>query len=775
MTKKLMITTAIALLSWAPGYAFGQATSSAGAVNQDNSSDIVVTAQRREERSRDVPITITTLNSAQLETANVESLADTMKVTPALRFDSVANFAQPTIRGIGTAVSTAGGGPNVGIYVDGFFQSNPLVADFELMNVKNIQVLKGPQGTLFGRNTTGGAIIVSTNDPSVMPAAQFKASYGRFNDLDLQGYATTGITDRIALDVEGRFSRGDGYRTNIVNGDHDVGAFENWSVRTGLKAELSDSISVLLRYSHSKTQDPTRTLANAYVDRSGKSGFLSLVSPTGRAVYGRTGSEGLPLIYFYAPQGTYATDPDEVAFTDRVDFTNNSDAVQGTISVDLGIANMTSFTQYRWDDSVNYTDLDSTALPFFYLRFPVTNRSFSQEFLFNSKGGSRLQWVAGLAYYQNRDTWDLTASFGGSPLLPFGGSSATARSYAAFADLTYEITPQLFITAGARYSHDLVRDAYFKTNAGTVSYEGPNGVPVSTAGLAPNTPIFLDTLKNDRLTPRFVIRFKPNEQSSIYASYTKGYKAGIYNVGGMSAVPVEPEDINAFEVGYKLAANGLSLDLAGYYYDYKNLQVSSFQAGTAQIRNAASSEIYGLEAQFSYRFSQAFSINGGGAWTHARYKSFPNAPFVSYCDPVAPVTSPLWCVPQALGGFGPGALTQTIVNAKGFRMQRAPEFTGNVGASYRTDFAGGSVTLSGNLYYTSAFYFDATQQFRQRGYEILSARVQWQDPRERFTVALYGDNLTNNRHLDQVISNTIGTGAGWNSPTTYGISLGAKF
>lgn len=745
-------------------------------VVQDDSSVIVVTAQRREELSRDVPISITTLSSEQLETANVESLADTMTITPGLRFDSVAAFTQPTIRGIGTAVSTAGGGPNVGIYVDGFFQSNPLVADFELLNVQNIQVLKGPQGTLFGRNTTGGAILVTTADPSTETRGEVKASYGRFDELNLQGYGTFGLGDRLAVDVEARYRRGDGFRTNIINGDDNIGEFENWSVRTGLKAELSDDISLLLRYTHSEVQDPTSTLANAYVDSDGSSGFLDLVSPAGRAVYGRNDTRGLPLVYFYAPASLIATQPNDVAFTDRVDFTNNSDVIQATLFADLGFANLTSYTQYRWDDSINYTDLDSTALPFFYLVFPVTNRTFSQEFLFNSKAGNRLQWTAGLGYYRNRDTWGvLRAGLGGAPLFDFGGSSATAVSYAAFADLTYEVTPQLFITLGARYSHDKVVDAYFLTNPFTFAYEGADGLPVSTAGLPPGSAIELDTLKNNRVTPRAVVRFKPTEQSSIYASYSRGYKAGIYNVGGLSAVPVEPEDIDAFEIGYKYADSQFTLDVAGFYYDYRNLQVSSFQTGTAQIRNAASSEIYGAELQLAYRLPGGFSINGGAAWTHARYKAFPNAPFVSYCDPVAPAGDPLYCVPPALGGFGPGALVQTTVDAAGFEMQRSPEFTGNLGVSYETGLADGTLRLSSNIYYTSSFYFDASQQFRQGGYEVLSARIQWTDASDRFTVALFGDNLTNDRHLNQVLSNTVGTGAGWNSPVTYGISLGAKF
>jgi iron complex outermembrane receptor protein len=320
-----------------------------------------------------------------------------------------------------------------------------------------------------------------------------------------------------------------------------------------------------------------------------------------------------------------------------------------------------------------------------------------------------------------------------------------------------------------------VGDAYFVTNQTTTSYIGPSGEVVPYSGPA-GVQIPVERLKNDSFTPRAVIRFKPSEESSVYASFTRGYKAGILNVGGYSQQPVKPEKINAFELGFKYDDRVFAADLAGFYYDYKNLQVSSFQNGAAQIRNAASSEIYGIEAQLRYRVSSAFSVQGGAAWTHARYKSFPNAPYYSYCDPaVADLANPMACIPLALGGSGPGALTQTTTDASGFKMQRAPEFTGNIGASYDLDLAGGSLKLSGNLYYTSSFFFDPEQQFRQNGYEVLALRAEWTDPSDRYTVALFGDNVTGKRYRTQVLFNTLGTGSVWNAPVTYGIELGAKF
>src|SRR3981081_660809 len=176
------------------------------ALGEDAVQEVVVTAQRRSELSRDVPISITSLSADVLEHSGAEQLGDIARLTPGLRFAAAGSFFQPTIRGVGTAVTTSGGGPNVGIYTDGFFSSNPEVADFQLLKVQSIQVLKGPQGTLFGRNTTGGAILVTTADPSTKPGAEFKASYGSFNAVKLQGYGTFGLSEKIAMDVEGIYS-----------------------------------------------------------------------------------------------------------------------------------------------------------------------------------------------------------------------------------------------------------------------------------------------------------------------------------------------------------------------------------------------------------------------------------------------------------------------------------------------------------------------------------------------------------------------------------------
>ncbi|WP_436054352.1 TonB-dependent receptor [Phenylobacterium sp. LjRoot225] len=716
------------------GPAIAQASSGGGpaattANNEAQSStigEIVVTAQRRSEFQRDVPIAITSVTAQQMEAASVKELTDITKLTPALRFDYAGAFIQPTIRGVGTAITTAGGGSNVGIYIDGFYSPNPVAANFELLNVENIQVLKGPQGTLFGRNTTGGAILVTTAEPSRDPKAVLQASYSRFNTQRYQAYGTTGFGEKVAVDLEGLYTRGDGYQRNILTNDKKVGQFENWSMRAGVKFAPTDKMSFLLRYQHQSTDDPTATLGNAFV---------------------RNGQALTPGAVFGAP---VATRPNEVANSEPIGVRTQTNVWQLTSKFDFDFATLTSFTQYRDERTKHaFIDLDWSAAPVVFSDIPIKDKTFTQEFLLNSASSGRLKWTLGAFFIDYKDAYPNTQiAFGGAPLVSYASSAVDTRSYAAYGDATYEVVPNLFLTAGARYSHDQIRKPFF-TNL-----------------LFPPLGKFeLPNQKNDRITPRFVLRYKPDAYSSIYASYARGYKAPITNVGCgcLNNVNIAAETITSYETGYKYGRGPLSASVSAYYYDYKNLQVSTYTGALAFITNAASSRVYGLEGDLRYEVTRAFQINAGAAYTDAKFKSYPNSPAQFQClDPVA-------C------GAGYGLFTAQPIDASGFRMPRAPKFTGNVGARYTiAGVADGELALSGNLFHSSKFFFDASNQFPQKGYTTLSLRAEWTDPSQRYTLAVFGDNVTNERYRIQGLAGGFGVGSVWNYPTTYGVSVRAR-
>jgi iron complex outermembrane receptor protein len=695
---------------------------------------IIVTAQRRAERLQDVPITIASISSDTMRKMNVTQLSDISKVTAGVRFDARSSFITPSIRGISTNIIFAGGGSLIGVYLDGFYAPALKASDIALMNVEGVQVLKGPQGTLFGRNVTGGAILVTTTKPSSTTKAVAEVAYGSYDSQRYQGYVTTGLSDKVAADFAINYTKSNGWVKNIANGDTHVGRNHDTTLRAGVNFEVSDNFSALVRYSHESKSDPSPTLQSAYI-------------LNGEAACARCSNAG----------SITATRFGEIAADEPLKYVFSSDAYQLTLNWDVGFADLTSYTQYRRDRGNQHYSLDytnTTATPAFQglaLSILDENRTTSQEFLVTSKPGSRLQWTAGLFYF---DWWSEFAYVGANatpnPIPPYALSSASGarnQSYAAYGEAVYEVVDSLFVTAGLRYTHDNFKDGYYKVGAA--------GVPV----IAPNVP-------TSAVTPRGIIRYQITPDSSTYVSVSKGYKAAIINVGGQSTAKVNPESLWAYEVGYKYAASGVGLNLSGYYYNYKNqqLQQSRLVNGITStlIVNAASSKMYGIDADFHYAITDDFEVNLGGEWSHARYSNFPNAPGITITRNGAGV---------------PIAYPTVLVNASHLPMSKAPDWSGNLGAAYtiRDAINGGQVVLSGNLYYTSKIYFDLSAQIPQKAYALLDLRAEWTDASERYSVAVSGKNVTNHHYYSQAGTNALGVGAVWAAPAIFEGSFRVKW
>jgi len=693
------------------------ATGSAGVEQSDNAlPTVIVSAQRREEQLQDVPITIAHFDAATLNNANVQSLSDIDKLASGLRFDKRTNFTVPTIRGITTPIVLAGGGSNIGVYLDGFYSPALQGSDFQLMNVQSIQVLKGPQGTLFGRNTNGGAILINTAPPSHDPKLVVEGGYGSYNAVRSQLYATLGLGERTAIDFAGSYGKGDGWVTNIANGDDKVGEYESLSLRMGVKVDVTDDFSLLARVAVADVQDPTNLLQVPYVLSDGR------------------------------PAAVAASRPGAIVTTERGEISGDEDFVfdyeaqifQLAATYGFKSAKLNSYTQYRSDRQREHKySLDYTNIPLAALNILDYNDTFTQELLLTSTDASRLQYTVGAFYFQNNSRFpSVYFALGGAPFRFTAGSGVHNKSIAGYADVTYEVVDRLFLTGGLRYTVDRVEDAYFKTSP----------TPAGTTTLP--------TLETSRVTPRAVIRYELSDDANIYASYAKGYKAAIYNVGGNSTVPIDPESLDALEIGFKYAAGPLSLDVSSYYYKYDDQQLTNGVivngVPLTRITNAAKSNIYGVEADVDYQFSHAFAIKAGASWSHARYDEFPNAPFF-------------------LSNYALG-----VADGSGNHMQRAPDLNANLSASYTKDFSGGTLVLSGNVFYTSKFYFDVSEQLPQDAYTVVGLRAEWTDASDRFVVALSGRNVTDTEYYSQVASNAFGVAAVWAPPATIEASVEFK-
>jgi iron complex outermembrane receptor protein len=736
--KRLLAGTAcgIAIVAAAPAFAAEPAPAPA---QQDTAAapvaastdvapqDIVVTAQRRAERLQDVPISIANFSTQTLRNANVQSLSEIDKLTSGIRFDKRTNFVVPTIRGITTNVVLAGGGSNVGVYLDGFYSPSLQGSDIQLLNVESVQVLKGPQGTLFGRNTTGGAVLVNTTEPNQNTRVVAEIGYGSYNAVRYQGYVNVGIASWLAADVGASYTMGDGYITNIANGYDRMGRYRNFSMRAGLKATFGN-LSLVARYAHSDLNDPTNLLQVPYIFN------------------GKVAAQ-----FAYLPGAIVATQRGTVSADEDFVYHFKSDAYQFKGTLDLAPFTITSYTQWRNDKQLEHKySLDYTNLPGAALDIHDYNTTFTQELLVTSKPGSPLQYTVGAFYFNAAQAFPSVLSRAGTAptFTEITFSSVRNKSIAGYADVTYNIAGGLFLTGGLRYTHDEVDDATWK------------GITVATGGTPASGGKFLPVLSTSRFTPRAVIRYEFDRATNVYASFSKGYKAAIYNVGGLDSAPILPEELTAYEVGLKHSDSALTANLSFWYYDYTNQQIVAgvLKNGipVSKITNAASSTMYGVDGDFSYRVMPDFTLTAGFEWAHNRYDQFPNAPHVTQ---------------TAANAF----VTDFNGSANGLPMLRSPDFTANVGASYGTALAGGHLILSGNLYYTSKFYFDAANQFPQDAYALLGLNAQWTDPSDHYTLAVSAKNVTNTKYYAQVASNTLGIGAVWGAPPMIEGSLRVKF
>ena len=311
---------------------------------------------------------------------------------------------------------------------------------------------------------------------------------------------------------------------------------------------------------------------------------------------------------------------------------------------------------------------------------------------------------------------------------------------------------RLFLTGGVRYTHDKQKDVYLITAANRATAPGPLAkVP------------FPD-INNSKVTPRAVIRYELSNASSVYASFSQGYKSAIEDVGSglLSNIYIKPETIDAFEAGYKYATRELTFNLSGYYYNYKNQQITSarFVNGLPQslVQNAAASHIYGLDGDLRYQLNDRFVVNLAGSWNHARYRKFPNAP--RYLEnPVVPANP---SCPSLVAG------TQCVVfqNASGNHMIRAPDWSGTAQATYTLDLAGGKLDLSANLQYTSTIYFDNFQQFKQSSYALLGLRAEFTTADERWSFGVGANNVTDKAYLAVVSPNSGGIAENYGAPRT---------
>lgn len=732
----LILTTALACAAFAPATAaFAQDQIAAA----EETGEIIVNAQRRAQSLTDVPVAMTVVDTARLEESQLNRIGDLPQLVVGLRIDSNGAFGQPSIRGVGNSIAGTGFSNNVAIYLDGFYQPSQSTTDSMFLNLESVEVLKGPQGTLFGRNATGGAILMRLRDPSFDPTFEARASYARFNTREFALYGSTGLTDTLAVDLSYASEASDGFVTNIATGDDDAGQYNNWSARIGLLWDATDFLSFKLAFQHADQDDARPYTFNIERDAAGNPQALGALLAT-----------IIPI-----PGVAVATEPGEVSYELPNNFVATVDSVFLTGNLDLGWGELTSYTQHRHEENNNIFDQDGTSLPLFNTTFGLQSETFTQEFNLSGQAG-RLDWLLGAFYFDQRAHQGPFPIFVG-PLLVGGAGVATelysaeveTHAWAVFADATYEVADQWYLTLGARYS-DETSTAWYDLNAVA---QATLGVGLAVGAVPGRSDDFSESWSS--FTPRASIRFEPTPDSSIYLTYSEGFKSGQLTPNAFVTEPLDPEKIQAYEFGYRHVGPHTRFDASVFHYDYEDLQLAFYVQGTGVYRNAATSEIYGAETQLETDLTEDLTLNLGVAYTHAEYTDFAE--------------SPDW------RPTGAGTYAAVPVDASGFQMQRAPEWTANLGLRYERPLAAGTLALSGNYYYTAEFPFDTAERFIQDAYGLLNLRAAWTDPSERWELGVFGTNVTDEEYRTQVLPGDFAIQQIFGEPSSYGVSIGYKY
>lgn len=696
--------------------AFAADEPQADAADATASPEIIVTAQKRREALEKVPISIAAVSSDQLQKRSISQVLDLPQTVPSLRVNYAGTFVLPTIRGVGSIVALPGLTQNIATYVDGFYVPAPSSSNFDLVNVASVNVLKGPQGTLFGANATGGAIQINTKAPSFDTSALFRVGYSSYDTVSSAFYGTTGIGDVAAIDLAANYESSNGYVTNEVDNNDHVAKYHKYSVRTKLLLEPTDGVKVTLGYEHDFSNDP---ISQMVVPRDGIT--LGALDPTIN-------------LTFNSPKRVALDNPGYARF--------KTDAFTLTNVFDFDFATLTSYTQYRKESTKQGLDYDASPAQINFSFWDVKDRTFTQELNLSSNGEGRLKWATGLFYLDYKNSYDYNTyvyAFGVN--VDVFESRNHTKSWAAFADATYEVIDNLYLTGGVRYTEDKPAldfdlQAFGLTGAGSVKFH--------------NTSI------------RGVARYELSPRSNVYASYSQGYRSGGLPGSAFSTVPVKPEKIDAFELGYKNAEGPLSLNLAAFYYNYRDIQVTSYGAGGASITvNAAAAHIYGLDGDLTYAITPDFSVSLAGTYTHAKYTDFQNA-LGRYLDPLDPDPTHVF-------------LSAFQLDASDTRVERTPSLAGSFSANYGFDLGGGRMNLSGNVFYTDSYFFDPAHQLRQPSYTLVNLKATWTDPSNHLDLSVFGKNITNEKYYVANFVDPYSARARYGQPAIFGGSITYRY
>jgi iron complex outermembrane receptor protein len=680
--------------------------SSTGEAPAEELQEVIVTANRRSENLQAVPMTVSVVTADTLANEGITDTASIQNAVPGLVIGNVAGFSEPFIRGIGTTATSAGSEASVATYVDGVYIASETAALFNLNNIAQVEVLKGPQGTLFGRNATGGVIQILTKDPTQQTKVDASVGYSNYQTYEGSLYATTGIAPDLAADVAVYATKQD----------------DGWGhYATGQDAYTGDDVSVRSKWLWTPAAGTRVTLSGDYSRNVSQEGLAFSIYP------GAIGSTGQRSGGFYDPSGSdsYGKDVQE----------------GGSLKLeqDLGWARIVNIAAYRHADFHAPFDYDAQLAPLEYATFSLPSRTTSEELQLASVDSSTIKWIVGTIYFSSHSSDD--------PLqlqLPFVTIRAfapqTDKSYAVYAQTTIPLPGDNNLTLGGRYSIDQI---------GINGFASINGSPPLDAAA--------QSERYGKPTWRFAFDHEFTTDLRGYVSYNRGVKSGLYNEDTYFAPPVKPEELDAYEAGFKTEVldHRLKLNASSFFYNWRNIQVVEFSGASQYYVNAAAAHIYGVDLDLATAPFHDITLSGGLSWAHGRYTSFPDAP--------ANVPAP------------GGGNVSTTIDATGNETVHTPEYSANIVANYALQLSRATLDFNASYSYNSSYYWEPDNRLSQPAVNLVNVAAIWRPTNASWDVKLWGKNLLGEKYYVAAQSTPFADEGSAAPPLTYGITFGVHY
>lgn len=763
LTSALCATTALGVLAVA-----------APAIAQEGfTEEILVTATRRAASLQDVPLAVTAVSKDQLQRNAIFDISNLDTLAPGLSFGASGSDARPSIRGARTETINERQDPVIGFFVDGFYLARTSQAFSAFFDLEQVEILRGPQGTLFGRNTFGGAVTMRSARPD-LDEFDYSASieYGSFDRIRAEAMINVPLTDTLAFRAAGVMDRDDGYITNLSNEAENFGQRDSDNLRVSMLWEPTDTFDATLRFRHWNqggigAGDFGYQVIGTVADATGTTTDVTGTFAPGNP---RNGAGGVPL-----DPGPY-----EVFRDTPLTRTTDSYMVDLDLNWDLGFARLRSLTSYTDYSGFRQNDSDFSPAPGSFSSVDTMSETFTQELqILSPDDGGPLEWIAGAYFLQDdvREDFvfdgicalqddDMNAitpracvdnTYATPTTIGFGRSgNVDTTSYAFFGQATYSVTDELRVTGGIRYTNDNKEFSRFAlrqfATAADINPGNPGVIfdPTDVALTNPETgePFVEETF--DRVTWRVGVEYDLTPDNLVYFTASTGFNSGGFNTAGQTVdqIAFGPQNVRAWEIGSKNSYPdlGLTLNISAYYNEFTELLAQGFTAvpieggGTTVVAfstNAGDADVWGIEGEATWQPTDELTLAANFAYTNAELGNFIlGNPFVQGGTDVTV----------------DGTTFSNRVVLDGENVALTPDFTTTLSAQYVYDMGkNGTITPFLQFFYSTGYQtadipFDGSIQ---GDYTKTDLTVTWMDEDERFSIAGYVQNLENEAVLNR--------------------------